>query len=163
VIARNAGKMKPGDVYVLNDPVPRGTAPAGRVRGDAVYLDEGAPRLAVLSTSAPAGHHSRHRRHHARLDAAVLDPDRGMRACRSTMSSCARAGRSSKRRCARCCRAARIRRAIPEQNLADLKAQVAANEKGVRELRAMVAQYGLEVVQSYMRHVQDNAEDRCGA
>ena len=47
----------------------------------------------------------------------------------------------------------------PEQNLADLKAQVAANEKGVRELRAMVAQYGLEVVQSYMQHVQDNAEE----
>ncbi|MEP7303605.1 MAG: hydantoinase B/oxoprolinase family protein, partial [Caldimonas sp.] len=47
----------------------------------------------------------------------------------------------------------------PDQNLADLKAQVAANEKGVRELRAMVAQYGLAVVQSYMRHVQDNAEE----
>ena len=47
----------------------------------------------------------------------------------------------------------------PEQNLADLKAQVAANEKGVRELHAMVAHYGLEVVQSYMRHVQDNAEE----
>ena len=47
----------------------------------------------------------------------------------------------------------------PEQNLADLKAQVAANEKGVRELHAMVAQYGLDVVQGYMRHVQDNAEE----
>ena len=47
----------------------------------------------------------------------------------------------------------------PDQNLADLKAQVAANEKGVRELRAMVAQYGLDVVRSYMRHVQDNAEE----
>jgi 5-oxoprolinase (ATP-hydrolysing) len=47
----------------------------------------------------------------------------------------------------------------PAQNLADLKAQVAANEKGVRELRAMVAQYGLGVVQSYMQHVQDNAEE----
>src|ERR1035438_5116330 len=47
----------------------------------------------------------------------------------------------------------------PEQNLADLKAQVAANEKGLRELHAMVAQYGLDVVRSYMRHVQDNAEE----
>jgi 5-oxoprolinase (ATP-hydrolysing) len=47
----------------------------------------------------------------------------------------------------------------PDQNLADLKAQVAANEKGVRELRAMVGQYGLAVVQGYMRHVQDNAEE----
>jgi 5-oxoprolinase (ATP-hydrolysing) len=47
----------------------------------------------------------------------------------------------------------------PAQNLADLKAQIAANEKGVRELLAMVEQYGLEVVLAYMGHVQDNAEE----
>jgi 5-oxoprolinase (ATP-hydrolysing) len=47
----------------------------------------------------------------------------------------------------------------PQQNLADLKAQIAANEKGVQELRKMVAQFGLDVVQAYMRHVQDNAEE----
>jgi 5-oxoprolinase (ATP-hydrolysing) len=47
----------------------------------------------------------------------------------------------------------------PEQNMADLKAQVAANEKGVQELRKMVAQFGLDVVQAYMKHVQDNAEE----
>jgi 5-oxoprolinase (ATP-hydrolysing) len=47
----------------------------------------------------------------------------------------------------------------PAQNLADLKAQIAANEKGVQELRRMVDQFGLEVVQAYMRHVQDNAEE----
>src|SRR3990172_3836564 len=46
-----------------------------------------------------------------------------------------------------------------EQNLADLRAQVAANEKGVRELRRMVGHFGLEVVNAYMRHVQDNAEE----
>jgi 5-oxoprolinase (ATP-hydrolysing) len=45
-----------------------------------------------------------------------------------------------------------------EQNLADLIAQVAANETGLRELRRMVAQFGLATVQAYMRHVQDNAE-----
>jgi 5-oxoprolinase (ATP-hydrolysing) len=45
-----------------------------------------------------------------------------------------------------------------EQNLADLKAQIAANEKGVQELAKMVTQFGLDVVQAYMRHVQDNAE-----
>jgi 5-oxoprolinase (ATP-hydrolysing) len=44
------------------------------------------------------------------------------------------------------------------QNLADLRAQVAACRKGVTELEAMSAQYGLEVVQAYMQHVQDNAE-----
>jgi len=47
----------------------------------------------------------------------------------------------------------------PEQNLGDLKAQIAANEKGVQELRKMTAQFGLDVVQAYMRHVQDNAEE----
>jgi len=45
-----------------------------------------------------------------------------------------------------------------EQNLADLKAQIAANEKGVQELSKMVSHFGLEVVQAYMQHVQDNAE-----
>ena len=47
----------------------------------------------------------------------------------------------------------------PQQNMADLKAQIAANEKGVQELRKMVEQFGLDVVQAYMRHVQDNAEE----
>jgi 5-oxoprolinase (ATP-hydrolysing) len=45
------------------------------------------------------------------------------------------------------------------QNLADLRAQIAANEKGVQELRRMVEEFGLEVVQAYMRHVQANAEE----
>ncbi len=47
----------------------------------------------------------------------------------------------------------------PYQNMADLKAQIAANEKGVQELRKMVDSFGLDVVQAYMRHVQDNAEE----
>lgn len=48
-------------------------------------------------------------------------------------------------------------RNIP-QNLADLKAQIAANEKGVQELRKMSAHYGYDVVEAYMQHVQNNAE-----
>ncbi len=47
----------------------------------------------------------------------------------------------------------------PDQNIADFKAQIAANERGVQELRKMVAQYGIETVQSYMNFVQDNAEE----
>jgi 5-oxoprolinase (ATP-hydrolysing) len=47
----------------------------------------------------------------------------------------------------------------PDHNVADLKAQVAANNKGVLELRRAVAHFGLEVVHAYMQHVQDNAEE----
>ncbi|ODA97745.1 5-oxoprolinase [Mesorhizobium sp. SEMIA 3007] len=47
----------------------------------------------------------------------------------------------------------------PHQNIADLKAQIAANEKGVAELRKMVAHFGLDVVEAYMSHVQDNAAE----
>lgn len=46
-----------------------------------------------------------------------------------------------------------------DQNIADFKAQIAANEKGVQELHKMVSQYGLETVQAYMKFVQDNAEE----
>ena len=47
----------------------------------------------------------------------------------------------------------------PDQNVADLQAQIAANEKGVRELRRMVGHFGLATVHAYMGHVQDNAEE----
>ena len=47
----------------------------------------------------------------------------------------------------------------PTQNIADLKAQIAANEKGAAELRKMVAHFGLPVVEAYMGHVQDNAAE----
>lgn len=47
----------------------------------------------------------------------------------------------------------------PVQNLADLQAQIAANERGVHELHRMVEHYGLATVQAYMQHVQDNAEE----
>jgi 5-oxoprolinase (ATP-hydrolysing) len=47
----------------------------------------------------------------------------------------------------------------PAQTIADLRAQIAANRKGVDELQAMVAQFGRETVAAYMQHVQDNAEE----
>jgi 5-oxoprolinase (ATP-hydrolysing) len=46
-----------------------------------------------------------------------------------------------------------------DQNLADLKAQIAANETGATELRKMIAAFGMPTVRAYMRHVQDNAEE----
>jgi 5-oxoprolinase (ATP-hydrolysing) len=47
----------------------------------------------------------------------------------------------------------------PQQNIADLKAQIAANRKGVEELLRIVSHYGMELVRAYMRHVRDNAEE----
>ena len=47
-----------------------------------------------------------------------------------------------------------------DQNLADLRAQIAANARGIRELDGMVKQFGLEVVRAYMNHVQDNAAEQ---
>lgn len=46
----------------------------------------------------------------------------------------------------------------PDRNVADLKAQIAANEKGARELGQLVRRYGLDVVRAYMGYIQDNAE-----
>jgi 5-oxoprolinase (ATP-hydrolysing) len=47
----------------------------------------------------------------------------------------------------------------PEENLADIQAQIAANEKGVQLLDELLARYGLDVVSAYMGHIQDNAAD----
>jgi N-methylhydantoinase B len=47
----------------------------------------------------------------------------------------------------------------PDQNIADFKAQIAANERGVQELGKMVNQYGITTVQTYMQFVQNNAEE----
>ncbi|HEY4162133.1 MAG TPA: hydantoinase B/oxoprolinase family protein, partial [Dongiaceae bacterium] len=48
----------------------------------------------------------------------------------------------------------------PDQNMADLAAQVAANEKGVQELHRMVQDFGLDVVHAYMDHVRANAAEQ---
>jgi len=47
----------------------------------------------------------------------------------------------------------------PDTNIADFRAQIAACEKGLQELLVMVDYFGLAVVQAYMQHVQDNAEE----
>ncbi|MEM7215348.1 MAG: hydantoinase B/oxoprolinase family protein [Pseudomonadota bacterium] len=47
----------------------------------------------------------------------------------------------------------------PDENMADIRAQIASNEKGVIELRKMVDHFTLPVVEAYMKHVQDNAEE----
>jgi 5-oxoprolinase (ATP-hydrolysing) len=56
-------------------------------------------------------------------------------------------------------RGARFPARSPDVNVADIAAQVAANEKGVQELQRVVAQFGWDTVSAYMQHVMDNAEE----
>ena len=155
VIRRNAATMGPGDVYVLNDPYHGGTHLPDITVITPVYL-EGQDKPAFYVGSR--GHHAdiggitpgsmppfstRIEEEGVQIDNVKL-VDRG-RLCEREILALLASGEYPSRN--------------PEQNLADLKAQIAANEKGVQELRKMVAQFGLDVVQAYMQHVQDNAEE----
>ncbi len=147
--------MQPGDVFVLNAPYNGGTHLPDITVVTPVFDDTGSKRL--FFTAA--------RGHHADIggltpgsmpsnsctvdeegilidgfklvDAGVFQED----AMRALLTSGAYPARN------------------PDQNIADLRAQIAACEKGAQELRKMVAQFGLEAVQAYMAHVQDNAEE----
>jgi len=156
VIARNAGTMKRGDVYALNDPYHGGTHLPDVTVVTPVYLEDASEMPTFYVGSR--GHHAdiggttpgsmppfsiRIEEEGVQFDNVKL-VERG-RFLESETKALLESGFWPSRN--------------PAQNIADLKAQVAANEKGARELAAMVAQYGLGVVKSYMQHVQDNAEE----
>ncbi len=153
VIRENTGKMQPGDVYVLNDPYHGGTHLPDVTVITPVYLGS-QPTFYVGSR----GHHAdiggttpgsmppfstRIEEEGVQINNVKL-VDRGVLR-EAEMVALLQSGEYPSRN--------------PQQNMADLKAQIAANEKGVQELRKMVEQFGLDVVQAYMRHVQDNAEE----
>ena len=153
VIRENAGTMNPGDVYVLNDPYHGGTHLPDITVITPVYLD-GKPTFYVGSR----GHHAdiggitpgsmppfstRIEEEGVQINNVKL-VDRGVLQ-EAQIIGLLQSGQYPSRN--------------PQQNLADLKAQIAANEKGVQELRKMVEHFGLDMVQAYMRHVQDNAEE----
>ncbi|WP_332741140.1 hydantoinase B/oxoprolinase family protein [Hydrogenophaga sp.] len=153
VIRENAGKMQRGDVYALNDPYHGGTHLPDVTVITPVYLGN-KPTFYVGSR----GHHAdiggttpgsmppfstRIEQEGVQINNVKL-VDRGV-LLEAEMVALLQGGEFPSRN--------------PQQNMADLKAQIAANEKGVQELRKMVEQFGLDVVQAYMRHVQDNAEE----
>lgn len=157
VIRENAGRMSAGDVYVLNDPYHGGTHLPDVTVITPVYLG-GSPTDRPLFYVGSRGHHAdiggvtpgsmppfstRIEEEGVEIDNFKL-VDRGVLR-EKEMLALLRSGTYPSRN--------------PEQNMADLKAQIAANEKGVQELRKMVDQFGLDVVQAYMQHVQDNAEE----
>jgi 5-oxoprolinase (ATP-hydrolysing) len=156
VIARNAGTMRRGDVYALNDPYHGGTHLPDVTVVTPVYLEDANEQPTFYVGSR--GHHAdiggttpgsmppfstRIEEEGVQFDNVKLVE--GGRFLEDETTALLESGPWPSRN--------------PAQNIADLKAQVAANEKGVRELAAMVGQYGLDVVRSYMQHVQDNAEE----
>jgi 5-oxoprolinase (ATP-hydrolysing) len=167
VIARNAARMQPGDVYVLNDPYHGGTHLPDVTVVTPVYLDaEGSPQAAVgRGTARAPTFYVGSRGHHADIGGVTpgsMPPfsthieEEGVQIDNVLL---VQAGRLLEAEMLALLGSGRHPSRNPQQNLADLKAQIAANEKGVQELRRMVEQFGLDVVQAYMRHVQDNAEE----
>ncbi len=157
VIARNAGAIKPGDVFILNDPYHGGTHLPDITVVSPVF-GTGARAGEILFFVASRGHHAeiggitpgsmpafstRVEEEGVLIDNWLLVEGGTLREAETLdlLSSAMHPSRD------------------PAANLADLRAQVAANEKGVAELRQLVADFGLDVVTAYMGHVQDNAEE----
>ncbi|SFA89884.1 5-oxoprolinase (ATP-hydrolysing) [Rhizobium sp. NFR07] len=155
VIAQNQGKIRPGDVFALNAPYNGGTHLPDITVVTPVFDDAG---KSILFYVASRGHHA---------DVGGTAPG-SMTPLATTVDEegvlfdnvlLVDRGRFDE---------AGITHLLSDhpyparnvaQNVADLRAQIAANEKGVHEMRKMIAQFGLDVVQAYMGHVQDNAEE----
>ena len=155
VAQRNAGNIKPGDAYVLNDPYHGGTHLPDITVVTPVF---DAQNERILFYVASRGHHA---------DVGGLTPG-SMPDSSKTIEEEGVLLDNVKLVENGVLREADMRTLLtqakyparnPDQNLADLRAQIAANEKGVQELNRMVAHFGLDTVRAYMRHVQDNAEE----
>ena len=170
IIERRASAMRPGDAFVLNAPYNGGThlpdvtviapvflpspalrAPSPRSRGEG--WDEG-PEFYVAS-----------RGHHADIGGITpgsMPPDsthvneEGVLLDNVQLVA---QGRFLDAEIRTILHEGRFPARNVDQNVADLRAQVAACAKGADELAKMVAHYGLPVVRAYMKHVQDNAEE----
>jgi 5-oxoprolinase (ATP-hydrolysing) len=155
VIRENAGKMRRGDVFVLNDPYHGGTHLPDVTVITPVFL-EGATQPEFYVGS---------RGHHADIGGTTpgsMPPfsttiqEEGVQINNFKLVS---EGVLQEQGMLDLLASGQYPSRNPQQNMADLRAQLAANEKGVQELHKMVAEFGLDVVQAYMRHVQDNAEE----
>jgi 5-oxoprolinase (ATP-hydrolysing) len=155
VIAENAGRMRPGDVYMLNDPYHGGTHLPDVTVITPVFDEPGDNILFYVGS----------RGHHADIGGTTpgsMPPDSRIIEEEGVLINnfkLVEGGRFREAETHALLRSTKYPARNPDQNIADLRAQVAANQKGVEELRKMVAHFGLDVVQAYMRHVQDNAEE----
>src|SRR5262245_48512717 len=155
VIRENAGSIKPGDVYVLNDPYNGGTHLPDVTVITPVFDEQ---REETLFYVGSRGHHA---------DIGGITPGSMPPFSRTVEDEgvlldnvkLVEGGCLLEDRMRRILASARYPARNIDQNMADLRAQIAANEKGVQELNRMVAHFGLDVVKAYMRHVQNNAEE----
>ena len=156
VIASNpVDSIRPGDVFVLNDPYAGGTHLPDITVISPVF---DAPGREILFWVGSRGHHA----DIGGLTPGSMPPDSRTIDDEGVLITNFRLvtnGRMREAEMRAVLTGANHPARNPEQNLADLRAQVAANEKGREELLRMVDQFGLEVVRAYMRHVQDNAEE----
>ena len=155
IATENAGRMRPGDAFMLNDPYHGGTHLPDITVVTPVFDEAGKE---VLFYVACRGHHA----DIGGITPGSMPPDsthldeEGVLIDNFLLVS---QGKLREREAHALLTGARFPARNPEQNLADLRAMVAANQKGVAELGRAVAHFGLETVQAYMRHVQDNAEE----
>ncbi len=154
IIRKRDGQMNRGDVYALNDPYHGGTHLPDITVITPVFHEDSDE---ILFYVASRGHHadvggitpgsmpphSRHIDEEGVLIDNMLLVDKG-KFLEKEMTELLTSGQYP------------VRNVV--QNIADLKAQIAACEKGVQELKKMVTHFTLPVVQAYMQHVQDNAE-----
>jgi 5-oxoprolinase (ATP-hydrolysing) len=155
IIRLNAGKVRPGDVFALNAPYNGGTHLPDITVVSPVFDDAGSE---ILFWAASRGHHA---------DVGGTAPG-SMTPLATTVDEegvlidnllLVDRGQFREEALHEILTNHRWPARNPAQNIADLKAQIAANERGAAELRRMVAEFGLGVVQAYMGHVQDNAAE----
>ncbi|UWE10539.1 hydantoinase B/oxoprolinase family protein [Actinacidiphila bryophytorum] len=157
VIRRRGPAMKPGDSYAVNDPYHGGThlpdvtvvTPvfgSGATEGDILFYVASRGHHAEIGGITPGSMPSDSRR--IEEEGVLFDN-----------WTLVEHGRFLERETHRLLTEGPYPSRSPETNLADLRAQIAANRKGVDEVNAMIRHFGLPVVQAYMRHVQDNAEE----
>jgi 5-oxoprolinase (ATP-hydrolysing) len=155
VIVNNAGAIEPEDVYVLNAPYNGGTHLPDVTVITPVFDDKGEHILFYVGS----------RGHHADIGGTMpgsMPPDtRTVEEEGVLIDNFKLVARGTFREAEMRALLASGKYPVrnPDQNIADLKAQIAANEKGVQELRRMVGHFGLDTVMAYMGHVQNNAEE----
>ncbi|MFE3165952.1 hydantoinase B/oxoprolinase family protein [Streptomyces sp. NPDC059224] len=155
VIRRRGTSMRPGDTYAVNDPYHGGTHLPDVTVITPVFATQGDRILFYVAS----------RGHHAEIggiapgsmpaDSRTIEEE-GVLFDNWLLSEKGRFRESETRRLLA---GARYPSRNIRTNLADLRAQIAANRKGVDEVGRMIEEFGLDVVQAYMRHVQDNAEE----